>query len=89
MRKTWYGAKAFGPFVLRMLLGPVFFAHGAQKLFGWFGGRGLEGYVGFFENLGLVPGKIYVVLVGGTEFVAGILVFIGLFARLGAFAIAH
>jgi putative oxidoreductase len=43
--------------VLRLVLGGVFIAHGAQKLFGWFGGPGLKGTAGFFDQLGIKPGS--------------------------------
>jgi hypothetical protein len=43
--------------VARLLLGRLFFGHGTQKLFGWFGGYGLDGTGGFFESLGLRPGR--------------------------------
>ena len=42
---------------LRATLGAVFFAHGVQKLFGWFGGHGLEATAGAFDSMGLRPGK--------------------------------
>ena len=47
-----------GRLFLRGVVGPLFVGHGTQKLFGWFGGHGLEGTAGFFESgLGLRPGK--------------------------------
>ena len=47
-----------GRTTLRLVIGPLFVCHGTQKLFGWFGGHGLEGTAGFFESkLGLKPGK--------------------------------
>ena len=47
-----------GRTALRLVIGPLFVGHGTQKLFGWFGGHGLEGTAGFFEGkLGLKPGK--------------------------------
>ena len=42
-----------GRLLLRGVVGPLFVGHGTQKLFGWFGGHGIEGTGGFFENLGL------------------------------------
>lgn len=44
---------------LRLVVGLTFAAHGAQKLFGAFGGHGIEGTAGFFEQLGLRPGKVH------------------------------
>jgi len=63
-------------------------AHGAQKLFGSFGGHGLEGTGGFFESLGLVPGKEMAALAGGAEFGGGALTALGLAHPLGPVAIA-
>ncbi len=59
--------------------------HGAQKLFGWFGGGGLEGTAGFFAGkLGLEPGMFFAVLVGGTEFFGGLFLAIGFLTRIAA-----
>ena len=44
--------------VLRLVVGLTFAAHGSQKLFGAFGGHGIEGTSGFFEQIGLRPGKL-------------------------------
>jgi putative oxidoreductase len=47
-----------GTLAIRGVVGPLFIGHGTQKLFGWFGGHGLEGTAGFFEQaLGLRPGN--------------------------------
>jgi putative oxidoreductase len=74
---------------LRLVLGVVMAAHGAQKLFGWFGGYGLEGTAGWFEsNLGLSPGIFWAGLAGGGEFFGGLLVLVGLGTRLAAFNLA-
>ena len=48
---------SIGILILRLLAGLTLAAHGAQKLFGWFGGYGLAGTGGFLEQLGFVPGK--------------------------------
>lgn len=70
---------------LRLALGLVFIAHGAQKLFGWWGGNGLEGTAGFFENsLGLAPGIFWAFLAGAGEFVGGIMILLGALTRIGA-----
>jgi len=62
--------------------------HGAQKLFGWFGGHGLEATGNFFaENLGLQPGLLMAVLAGGTEFFGGILLVLGLLTRVSGLAL--
>ncbi|MCX5892658.1 MAG: DoxX family protein [Deltaproteobacteria bacterium] len=73
---------------LRIALGVIFMAHGGQKLFGWLGGKGLEGTAGFFIKLGLTPGMLWAVLAGLAEFGGGLLVLLGLFTRFGAASIA-
>lgn len=75
-----------GLLVARVIVGLVMAAHGAQKLFGWFGGHGLEGTGGFFESLGYRPGRAFAVLGGATEFAGGLLLALGLFTPLGAAA---
>ena len=67
----------------RVVLGLLMAAHGAQKLFGWFGGYGLAGTGGFFESLGFRPGRLFAAAAGGTELVAGLLVALGLLGPLG------
>ncbi|MBT3482228.1 MAG: DoxX family protein [Opitutales bacterium] len=70
---------------LRFGLGIVMAAHGSQKLFGSFGGYGLQGTAGFFENsLGMKPGILFAALAGGTEFFGGLLLIIGLATRPAA-----
>lgn len=74
---------------IRVGVGIVMFAHGSQKLFGWFGGYGLEGTGRFFaENLGLKPGVLMAAMAGGTEFLGGLLLIAGLLTRGAAVAIA-
>lgn len=74
---------------LRLGVGVVMFAHGAQKLFGWFGGYGLEGTGKFFaEKLGLEPGVLMAALAGGTEFFGGLLLLLGLLTRVSGAALA-
>jgi putative oxidoreductase len=76
-----------GLLLLRLTLGVVFFAHGAQKLFGSFGGGGVSGTGAFFEQSGLTPGEPLAVLAGSGELVGGILLALGLMSRLGAVAV--
>ena len=78
------------PFVLPILrvgMGLILIPHGAQKLFGWFGGMGFERFVQLFSNLGYKPGALWVTLVALTEFVGGILLVLGLFTRAAALAL--
>jgi putative oxidoreductase len=71
---------------LRVTLGAIFFAHGAQKLFGWFGGPGLEGAAQGFDAMGLKPGKRNAVLAGASEAGGGALLAAGFFTPLAAAA---
>ncbi|HKH10440.1 MAG TPA: DoxX family protein [Rubrobacter sp.] len=73
--------------VLRLVLGGVFVAHGAQKLFGSFGGPGIEGTTGFHEQLGIKPAKPMAILAGLAEFIGGILVIAGFLTPLAALAL--
>ncbi len=73
--------------VLRLVLGGVFVAHGAQKLFGSFGGPGIEGTTEFHEQLGIEPARPMAVLAGLTEFLGGILVVAGFLTPLAALAL--
>ena len=56
-----------GRLILRVVVGGYFFGHGTQKLFGWFGGYGLDATGGFFESLGLRPGKRHATAAGIAE----------------------
>ena len=78
---------AEGLFLIRAVLGLLLFAHGAQKLFGWWGGHGLEGTGGFFHSLGHRPGRQMAALAGASEATGGLLLFLGLLTPLGAAAI--
>ncbi|MGC1382052.1 MAG: DoxX family protein [Candidatus Baltobacteraceae bacterium] len=69
--------------IVRLILGLGLAAHGAQKLFGWFGGYGLAGTGGFFENLGFRPGKAFAFMAGMGETVGGLLTALGLGGALG------
>jgi putative oxidoreductase len=70
--------------VLHTLVGLLFIGHGAQKLFGAFGGHGIEGTAGFFETLGLRPGRLHAVAGGAAELIGGTLLALGLLLPLGA-----
>jgi putative oxidoreductase len=71
-------------FVLRLVVGLFFMGHGAQKLFGSFGGHGLQGTGQFFESLGFRPGRTHAQLAGTSEFLGGLLLALGLITPLGA-----
>jgi putative oxidoreductase len=70
--------------VLRVVFGAAFFAHGAQKLFGWFGGHGLEGTAKGFDAMGLKPGKRNALLAGASEAGGGALMAVGFLTPLAA-----
>ena len=73
--------------VLRVVVGLLFVGHGTQKLFGWFGGHGLAGTGGFFESLGLRPGRVHAFAGGLGEAGGGLLLALGLLTPIGAAAI--
>ena len=77
----------FGLLVLRLVVGPVIAAHGAQKLFGWFGGYGIAGTGGFFESIGFRPGRLAAFAAGASEFIGGLLIALGLLGPLGPAAV--
>ena len=73
-----------GLLALHGVVGLLLVGHGAQKLFGVFGGHGVEGTAGFFEALGLRPGRLHAVAGGGAEVLGGALIALGLFVPVGA-----
>jgi len=76
-----------GLLVLRAVVGLLFAGHGAQKLFGVFGGGGLEGTAGMFDNIGLRPGSVHARAAGSAEFMGGLLLAVGLFTPFAAAAV--
>src|SRR5262245_8100247 len=76
-----------GLLILRLVVGVLFAGHGAQKLFGAFGGGGLEGTAGMFDNIGLRPGALAARTAGTAEFAGGLLIAIGLFTPFAAAAL--
>ena len=73
--------------LLVRLIGLGLAAHGAQKLFGWFGGHGIAGTGGFMESLGFRPGRLFATAAGLSEFVGGLLLVLGLGGALGPMVI--
>lgn len=69
--------------IARLLLGGALFAHGAQKLFGWFGGYGIKGMGGFMESIGFRPGALFATAAGLGEVVGGALTVLGLGGPIG------
>ena len=79
----------FGAPLIRASAGLMLMPHGAQKLFGWFGGYGLEGTAGYLSGeMGLEPGIFWAALVGLTEFLGGLFLAVGFLTRPTAAAIA-
>ena len=71
--------------VVRVTLGVIFFAHGSQKVLGWFGGYGLKGTTGYFVSIGLPLPVAYAACF--FEFLGGIGLVLGLLTRLAALAV--
>ena len=75
--------------LIRVTTGLLLMPHGAQKLFGWFGGYGLSGTGAFFgETLGMQPGVLFALLAGLVEFFGGLALVLGLLTRPAAAAVA-
>lgn len=91
--RTWFMEKVFGnsaeqaDLLLRLALGIVFFAHGAQKLLGWFGGYGWEGTIGFFTQSLSIPAPLAALAIL-AEFFGGIAIIFGLLTRPAALMLA-
>lgn len=69
--------------LVRLIVGLAIARHGTEKLFGWFGGYGLAGSAGFFEQLGYRPGQLFVIAAAGAEIGGGALTVLGLGGPLG------
>ncbi|BCB02836.1 DoxX family protein [Bacillus sp. KH172YL63] len=78
---------ALGLLIIRLVVGLTFAAHGTQKLFGWFGGHGLEGTGGFFDSVGIKPGKTMALMAGISEVLGGLLFAAGLLTPFAALVI--
>lgn len=70
--------------LLRLVLGVIFVAHGMQKLFGAFGGSGLNGVAGMFKSLGFTPGLFWAWVVALTEGLGGLFLVLGVLPRISA-----
>lgn len=81
-------SNSFAPLALRVPAGIIFMAHGAQKLFGAFGGYGLEGTGQWMASIGLEPGYLMALLAGSAEFFGGLAILLGLLVRPAAAALA-
>lgn len=74
-------------FALRVLIGVLFLGHGAQKLFGWFGGYGITGTGAWMESIGLRPGKSMALLAGLSEVGGALLLILGVLLPVAALLI--
>ena len=81
-------SKGLDTVALRVGAGAIFVAHGAQKLFGWYGGYGLEATANWMASIGLEPGMLMAALAGGVEFFGGLLLIVGLLVRPVALLLA-
>jgi putative oxidoreductase len=77
------GAMSVGLLIGRLVVGLGIASHGAQKLFGWFGGHGLAGTAGFLESIGYRPGRFFATLAATGELASGLLVALGFLGPVG------
>ena len=85
-QRLLYTSNEWSLTVLRVVLGIVFFPHGAQKMLGWFGGNGFTGTMGFFENNMHVPAFLAFLAIA-AEFFGSIGLILGCLTRIAAFGI--
>jgi putative oxidoreductase len=85
---TLRSESGFSSLALRVPVGLIFMAHGAQKLFSWFGGYGLEGTGQWMASIGLEPGYLMALLSGSAEFFGGLFILLGLLTRPSAIVLA-
>ncbi len=78
--------RSVGVLIVRLTVGGLLAGHGGQKLFGWFGGQGLDRTAGWLETLRLRPGTAWAPLAGGSELGGGILTALGFLNPLGPIA---
>lgn len=88
LKKLLASNAGFAPLALRLPISIIFIAHGSQKLFGWFGGYGLQGTGQWMASIGLEPGVLMAFLAGSGEFFGGLLILIGLLTRPAAAVLA-
>lgn len=88
MQKVLGSNAGWSALILCVPVGLILAAHGAQKLFGWFGGYGLEGTGQWMASIGLNPGYLMALLAGSAEFFGGLALVIGLLVRPAAAVVA-
>jgi putative oxidoreductase len=79
---------SYAPLALRIVVGVIFLMHGAQKLFGAFGGGGIAGTAQFFEQAGIAPGVFWAWVAGLVEFFGGLALLLGAWTRYAALLLA-
>ena len=87
LRKLIQTNNQAAPAILRLVLGVLFFAHGAQKMLGWWGGYGFAGTMGMFMHQMGIP-AVFAFLAIAAEFFGGLGLIVGLLGRVAAFGIA-
>jgi putative oxidoreductase len=87
LRKLIQTNNQAAPAILRLVLGVVFFTHGAQKMLGWWGGYGFSGTMGMFTHAMGIP-AVFAFLAIAAEFFGGLGLIVGLLGRVAAFGIA-
>ncbi len=88
LQKLLTSNAGYAPLVLRVPIGITLMAHGSQKLFGWFGGYGLQGTGQWMASIGLEPGVVMAFLAGSGEFFGGLFLLLGLLTRPAAAVVA-
>ncbi|MFA0069780.1 DoxX family protein [Vibrio breoganii] len=88
LNKITTSIPSWSSLVLRVPVGLIFMAHGAQKLFAMFGGYGLEGTGQWMESIGLGPGYLMALMAGSAEFFGGLFIIVGLLTRPTALVLA-
>jgi len=86
LRKLTHTTDDFTLTILRLVLGGVMFAHGAQKMLGWFGGYGFSGTMGFFTGTMHIP-AVFAFLAIAAEFFGSLGLIVGLLGRVASFGI--
>ncbi|QSX35191.1 DoxX family protein [Shewanella avicenniae] len=88
LNKLFATNAGFASVVLRVPVGIILAAHGSQKLFGWFGGYGLEGTGQWLASMGMTPGYLMALMAGSAEFFGGLALVLGLLTRPAAIVTA-
>ncbi len=88
LTQLFHSNQTFSPLALRIVAGIIFAAYGAQKLFGLFGGYGLQATGQWMESIGLAPGYLMALAAGSAEFFGGLFLIAGLLTRPTAVVLA-